>query len=96
MKDLLGEEIKPEMRRRIAPYSENPMSKRRATPANGYAYEPGTGPAGEFCRTCKHAASVPGGRRNYWKCKLVDRGWTHGPGSDIRLKSPACKGWAKK
>ena len=58
----------------------------------GYAAHPETGPAGETCRSCHHSHPVesPGGSR-FWKCRLVQV--THGPGPDIRLKSPACRKW---
>ncbi len=62
----------------------------------GYAYPPGTGPAGEKCGTCKFACSSGGGRKTYYKCLHLKPRWTAGPGTDIRLKSPACKLWAKK
>jgi hypothetical protein len=57
----------------------------------GYAHAPGTGPLGETCRQCKHATNHPWHDRNYYKCDLVKP--THGPGTDIRLKSPACWAW---
>ena len=57
-------------------------------PVKGYAATPGSGPKGETCRTCKHARQRGGGSRAYWKCDLIKP--TRGPGSDIRLKSPAC------
>jgi hypothetical protein len=59
----------------------------------GYAALPGTGPAGEFCRTCKHAYARHWSK-NYWKCDLIKP--THGFGTDIRLKSPACRRWEAK
>ena len=96
MKDLFGQEIIDPVRVPVA-YSDLKKSRKgKPTKASGYAYPPGSGPAGEFCRTCKFAVSVCGGARNFWKCELVRKGWTHGPGSDIRLKSPACSGWKKK
>lgn len=77
--DLLGEPVKQE---------------RHTTRPNGYAYPPGTGPAGETCRTCRHFARVWGGR--YFKCELLRGRWTHGTGTDIRAGSPACKKWEAK
>jgi len=59
---------------------------------HGHAANPGTGPAGETCRTCKHKAAVHHARR-YWKCGLTRATWTGGPGSDIRLKDPSCRYW---
>jgi hypothetical protein len=56
----------------------------------GYAARPGSGPVGETCRSCANAVSHETSRR-YWKCALIKP--THGPGTDIRLKSPACAYW---
>src|SRR4051812_8586296 len=63
---------------------------------SGYAATPGMGPAGETCRTCKHASNICGGANSYWKCAVVKFRWTRGPGTDIRLKSPACRFWEAK
>lgn len=58
----------------------------------GYAARPETGPAGETCKSCRHAQPhETGAGRRYWKCALVKR--THGPGTDIALRSPACRKW---
>lgn len=40
------------------------------------------------CGTCANAVQVHGGARRYWKCKLLPI--TGGPGTDLRLKWPAC------
>lgn len=58
----------------------------------GYAAFVGSGPIGEFCSTCKHAARF--GR--YAKCRLRYSTWTNGYGTDILLSSPACKHWEQK
>jgi hypothetical protein len=63
--------------------------------AKGYAARPGTGPAGESCRTCKHLYRHEMAN-TYFKCSLMRRIWTRGPGSDIRAKSPACARWEIK
>ena len=60
----------------------------------GYAALPGTGPPGETCKTCKHFYRHEMGK-TYFKCSLMRLIWTHGPGSDIKAKSPACKRWEK-
>lgn len=65
--------------------------KRKPTMANGYAAPPGTGPACETCRSCAHSTLQGGTAGRYWKCALVKS--TRGPGTDIRLKSPACRYW---
>lgn len=92
MNDLFGNPIN-ELLEPVAYPEAKP--KRRENP-NGYAARPGTGPANHFCRDCRHAVKVNGGRRDFWKCKLCCQRWTHGYGSDIRLKSPACRHWAPK
>jgi hypothetical protein len=49
------------------------------------------GPEGEACKTCVHAKRQLHHDKYYWKCELVAE--TRGPGTDIRLKSPACHAW---
>lgn len=81
-KDLFGE-----------PISEKPSIK---NPVGGYAARPGSGPSGETCRTCRFAVCAGYHDRNYWKCQKIEHAWTFGPGSDIRLKAPACRHWEKR
>lgn len=57
----------------------------------GYASSPGLGPAGETCGTCMYCRRVEYHSKHYYKCRLVKR--THETGTDIRLKSPACREW---
>lgn len=62
----------------------------------GYAQPPGTGPAGEKCRTCKHyAPSMLRSGKSYPKCALFTKP-THGRGSDILANAPACRLWATR
>ena len=87
MADLFGY-VEPDPR-------EVPHKKRRYT-VGGYAQRPGSGPVGETCRSCAHATkwntdTAAGG---FWKCVLIKP--TRGPGTDIRLKSPACAYWKSK
>lgn len=90
MKDLFGNEITEEEARTLLK-----KSKRRATPQpKGYAALPGTGPAGETCKTCKHLVRRQFSK-TYLKCGLMRAHWTGGPGSDIRAKAPACRHWEK-
>lgn len=63
-------------------------------PRSAYPRKPGTGPQGESCRTCKYLFTKHYGSKNYYKCFLMHE--TNGPGTDIRLKSPACKRWEKR
>ena len=52
---------------------------------------PGKGPEGETCGTCEYLVRVDYNDRIYYKCEL--RKYTHGEGSDIRLKWLACGQW---
>jgi hypothetical protein len=45
---------------------------------------------GETCGTCVNCFAV-GRNRTYYKCRLV--AVTNGPGTDVRLKWPACINW---
>lgn len=45
----------------------------------------------ETCGSCGHSKSVRPHDKRYWKCGLMPD--TSGPGSDIRLKWPACTKW---
>jgi hypothetical protein len=85
--NLLGEEVKEE---KIG-LKANGKPRRKPTVANGYYSTPGSGPKGETCGSCKFAVG-----RKYKKCELAKEIWTHGTGSDIRLKSPACHKWQAK
>ena len=49
---------------------------------------------GETCGSCDHLVRVQHGNRGYYKCGLVEI--TRGPGSDIRLKWPACVAWEER
>lgn len=69
--------------------------KRKPTKPQGYAAPPGTGPAGETCRTCHHKTGVRHARK-YLKCALEFHRWTNGPGTDIKAGSPACSRWEPK
>ncbi|WP_155640639.1 hypothetical protein [Burkholderia pseudomultivorans] len=69
-------------------------ARRKPTEPKGYAAQPGTGPTGETCKTCAHKRSTEGHTAKvYWKCNLMQHAWTGGPGSDIRMRSPACSRW---
>lgn len=88
MLDLFGQEIKE------APVSN---AKRKPTVRKGYAGIPGRGPEGETCRTCEHSRLCGQGHaKTFYKCVLVKRIWTHGQGTDILAKSPACERWQAK
>jgi hypothetical protein len=60
----------------------------------GYAALPGTGPAGETCKSCRHFSRHK--QANTWfKCELMRALWTRGHGTDIKAGSPACRRWKK-
>jgi hypothetical protein len=61
---------------------------------HGHAALPGTGPAGETCKTCEHLVrkEMSG---TYLKCGLMRAYWTGGQGTDVRLKDAACRRWEK-
>jgi hypothetical protein len=54
----------------------------------------GTGPSGETCGTCKFRLRIQYRAGTYQKCELAKAMWTHGTGSDIKAKWPACREWA--
>lgn len=60
-----------------------------------YAALPGTGPAGETCGSCANLSGHTMSRR-YRKCALTRARWTGGPGSDVKVRSPACSKWKAK
>ena len=82
----------------LAPDGMPPMrcghAARRGVP-NGHAAKPGLGPVGETCKTCVNICHT-GNRGKFKKCGLMREVWTHGKGTDIRAKSPACQLWGKR
>jgi hypothetical protein len=88
MTDMFGAEPKGAM----TDAERKRMRRRAAETPRGYAWTPGTGPAGETCGTCRHMTRVTFAKA-YLKCALTAAAWTHGPKTDIRAKSPACKHW---
>lgn len=76
----------------------NPLApgKRSQTTPRGYAFPPGTGPAGETCKSCKHIARIRlRSGKVFRKCELARERWTHGPGSDILAGAAACRAWER-
>ena len=84
MRDLFGDEI---------PDVDPPVHNggRRAYPRPA---PEGSGPDMARCRTCKHIARPAYHNKRYIKCGLMRDHWSHGPGTDIRLKDKACAKWA--
>jgi hypothetical protein len=65
--------------------------QRKPTVKNGYAAPPGTGPEGKTCKDCQHKQRLGNyGGKSYIKCLLRQATWTHGEGTDILARSPAC------
>lgn len=77
------------------PNGEPPRKKRAHWEGGkgGYAAEPGTGPKVETCGSCQHHR-VRSLSRDYHKCAIGRN--SGGPGSDIRIRAPACKHWVVK
>lgn len=57
---------------------------------HAYPALPGTGPAGKCCRDCANFSHAEGTSRRHLKCELMRPAWTHGYGTDIKSRSPAC------
>ena len=66
--------------------------KRKPTLPRGHAAPPGTGPAGETCKTCANLRYRTLAR-TYIKCVLMIDQWTGGTATDVRAKDPACRRW---
>lgn len=69
-----------------------PYDKKRFSEDRAHAAFPGSGPAFMTCKTCEHCVR-PG---RWYKCKLMERLWSHGAATDIHLKDLACKEWKKE
>jgi hypothetical protein len=59
----------------------------------GHAAPPGTGPEGQYCKTCEHLERKQMSK-TYLKCGLMRAHWTGGGGTDVRAGDPACRLWA--
>lgn len=71
------------------------MRRRASEVPKGYAAQPGSGPGGETCATCRHLARKRRAARTCLKCELNRGAWTRAPGTDVRAGSPACQRWAR-
>lgn len=81
-----GNKLSPAERRRLTP--------RKGTKPNGYAKPPGSGPAGETCKSCQYFCRIRWSpKKSFRKCGLLEAHWTHGPGTDILASAPACSMW---
>jgi hypothetical protein len=72
-----------------------PRGKHYVEP-RGYADRPGTGPAGETCKSCCHSYHGGTGRGGYPKCELTRACHTSSRRTDILMGAPACSKWASK
>lgn len=86
MPDLFDGKARP------APTAREHRRQRKSAVARGYAAQPGTGPAGESCKTCVHLARQRFAK-TYLKCALMRAVWTGGSGTDVKARSPACRRW---
>lgn len=80
------------LERALTPAERKRLLSRKRNQAHGYAALPGSGPAGETCKSCKHY-TIRQFSKSYRKCGLMEKHWTRGPGTDIRAGSPACSRW---
>lgn len=83
MKDLFGQEAR--------------LIAKPGAHVTGYAAPPGTGPAGETCKTCLHKRTTSnGGSRTWIKCRHPLAYRSACSATDIKAGSPACKHWESK
>lgn len=68
------------------------IKRQRAREHRGYAAQPGTGPAGETCKSCRHYV-IKQMANTYRKCALRRGQWTGGAGTDVKARAPACSRW---
>lgn len=89
--DLMGKDfaLTPAEKKRVH------GGKHKAPVKRGYAAPPGTGPAGETCKSCEYIVRKRMAK-TYLKCGKAEYKWTGGGGSDILAGSPACSKWEKK
>lgn len=91
MPDLFGFNVPED--RALTPLERKKLT-RKTPKAKGYAWTPGSGPAGETCKSCQHIVRTRSGSgKTFIKCGLMKAHWTHGPGSDIRASAAACRNW---
>lgn len=74
---------------------DNPKRGKHYIEPRGYAFSPGTGPAGETCGTCRFYCSMNRGKR-FAKCEKARSSWTHSRRTDVLSRAAACKFWEKK
>lgn len=81
--DLFGQEVR--------------LIAKRGRHVTGYAAPPGTGPAGETCKTCRHKRTASNtGRKSWIKCYHPLAYRSSCTATDIKAGSPACKHWERR
>lgn len=70
-----------------------PVRGKHYVEPRGYADKPGTGPAGETCKSCKHSYRGGTGQRGFPKCELTRACHTSSRRTDILMRAPACSKW---
>jgi hypothetical protein len=74
------------------PITLTPLRGKHYVQPRGYAGRPGSGPKGESCGTCAHAARFK--QSKCWiKCELNRAKWTGGRATDILAGTAACGKW---
>ena len=76
------------------PNVPTPRVVRKSAVPRGHAAAPGSGPAGETCKSCAHIFRNRDCAKVYIKCGLAKHKWTGGGGSDVRAGDAACSAWA--
>ena len=89
--DLFGQPI--ESRGALTDAERRKLRRRASEKPKGHAFHPGSGPAGETCRSCVHKVRIGLSKKTVHKCGLVRRKWTASVRTDIRLRDPACRHW---
>ena len=94
MRDRWGREITEDEARALLRW-EKPGQRRKpgVTEPKGYARDPGSGPPGETCGSCRHLYRNEQAK-TYLKCALMRIYWTGGRKTDVLARSPACSEWA--
>ena len=82
MKDLFGVEV-----------SDVDPPKVGGNRAIKRPFPTGMGPQGATCRSCRHCTAVEHHDKRYYKCAVVRDHWSHGPGTDVKLKDWACRSY---
>ena len=80
----------------LPPHVLRDAELRRQHKRRGHAAQPGTGPAGERCGSCRFLKGNALGRV-YYKCGHAQAPQrTNGAATDIKLHDPACERWEAK